>query len=266
MSEERDEQKAFDSVLKYLKNKKDSPILFQNLLLDYEQFESGIFEDVNLDDVSEILQELFLDGWFSPDNTQRSGNWLRLTSYGRSQLELDYKPVFLDPVATIQEIEESIPNMDSIALDYFRESLWAIKKRLYLSATVTMGCASERSILLLIEAVLNYYSNDKTLISNFNKSNSIKKKFNLLIKTIKDKDLKNELLSKYQSDNDKIDEIRRLFVDIDTHLDQMFSIYRINRNDAGHPTGRKFNEDIVKATAAMFKNYCEIIYGLISHL
>jgi len=265
MSEERDEQKAFDSVLKYLKNKKDSSIMFWNVLLEYKQYDSGIFADVDPDDVSEILQDLFLDGWFSPDYTQ-SGNWLRLTSYGKSQLELDYKPVFLDPVATIQEIEESIPNMDSIALDYFRESLWAIKKRLYLSATVTMGCASERSILLLIEAVLDHYSNDKTLISQFNKSYSIKKKFNLLIKAIKDKDLKNELLLKYQSDNDKIDEINRLFVDIDTHLDQMFSIYRINRNDAGHPTGRKFNEDIVKATAAMFKNYCEIIYGLISHL
>lgn len=265
MSEERNEQKAFDSVLKYLKNKNNSLISFQNVLQEYEQFKSGIFEDVNLDDVSEILQELFLDGWFSPDHTQTSGNWLRLTSYGRSQLELDYKPVFLDPVATIQEIEESIPNMDSIALDYFRESLWAIKKRLYLSATVTMGCASERSILLLIEAILDHY-NDKTLISKFSKSYGIKKKFDLLIKTIKEKDLKNEVLSKYQSDNDKIDEINRLFVDFDTHLDQMFSIYRINRNDAGHPTGRKFNEDIVKATAAMFKNYSEIIYGLISHL
>ena len=266
MSEERDEQKAFDSVLKYLKDKKDSTISFWNVLQGYKQFESGFFAGVDPDDVSEILQELFLDGWFSPDHTQGpDGNWLRLTSYGRSQLELDYKPVFLDPVATIQEIEESIPNMDSIALDYFRESLWAIKKRLYLSATVTMGCASERSILLLIEAILDHY-NDKTLISKFSKSYGIKKKFDLLIKTIKEKDLKNEVLSKYQSDNDKIDEINRLFVDFNTHLDQMFSIYRINRNDAGHPTGRKFNEDIVKATAAMFKNYCEIIYGLISHL
>ncbi len=174
--------------------------------------------------------------------------------------------MFLDPVATIQKIEESIPNMDNIALDYFRESLWAIKKRLYLSATVTMGCASERSILLLIEAVLDHYPNDKTLISEFTKSYSIKKKFFLLIKTIKGKNLKNELLSKYPSDNDKIDKINRLFVDVDTHLDLMFSIYRINRNDAGHPTGRRFNEDMVKANAAMFKNYSEIIYGLISHL
>ena len=265
MSEERDEQKAFDSVLKYLKNKEDSPVLFESVLGEYKQYNQGFFADVSLDDVSEILQDLFLDGWFSPDPTQ-SGNWLRLTSYGRSQLELDYKPVFLDPVATIQEIEESIPNMDNIALDYFRESLWAIKKRLYLSATVTMGCASERSILLLIEAVLDHYPNDKTLISEFTKSYSIKKKFSLLIKTIKGKNLKNELLSKYPSDNDKIDEINRLFVDVDTHLDLMFSIYRINRNDAGHPTGRKFNEDMVKANAAMFKNYSEIIYGLISHL
>lgn len=264
MSEERDEQKAFESVLKYLKNKKDSPILFQNVLQEYKHHESGFFADVGPDDVSEILQDLFLDGWFSPDHIQ-FGDWLRLTSYGRSQLELDYKPVFLDPVATIQEIEESIPNMDSIALDYFRESLWAIKKRLYLSATVTMGCASERSILLLIEAIVDHY-NDKTLTSKFSKSYGIKKKFDLLIKTIKEKGLKNELLSKYQSDNDKIDEINRLFVDFDTHLDHMFSIYRINRNDAGHPTGRKFNEDIVKSTAAMFKNYSEIIYGLISHL
>jgi hypothetical protein len=271
MSEEKDDQKAFKLVLDELKQKEkeNRPLSLRNIILTFRDLKSqgrDPYKDIELEDVAETLENLYLDGWFRLDWEQHDPQWLRLSSYGKSQLELDYHPVFLDPIETIKEIKDSIPNIDSIAIEYFTEALYSIRKRLYLAATVTMGCASERSILLLIETIIEYYKDDSELNSQFSKCISIKRKFDLLIETIKEKNLKSDLLLKYKADKNEIDAINKLFVDIDTHLEQMFSIYRTNRNEAGHPTGRKFSEEIVKAQAAMFKKYCEVIYGLISYL
>ena len=268
MSDERDEQKTLKWVLDELKRNPDSSIMIKNILFSLNDFKarspSDRYEGVDLEYAAEILQSLYLDGWFRPDWNNTNSDWLKLSSYGRSQLDLDYQPVILDPVVTIKDLKDSIPNIDSITLDYFTETLLAIKKRgLWLSATVTMGCASEQSILLLIEAILNYY-NDEKLIIKFNNCYTIKTKFDLLMETIKQRNLKKDLLTKFKSDKSKCDEISRLFNDVDVLLNQMFSIYRINRNDAGHPSGRKFDENIVKSNASMFKKYCEVVYGLIA--
>lgn len=193
---------------------------------------------------------------------------LRITSYGKTQLGLlgeDYYPVFLDPVSTISGLRSTIPKIDDVALSYFEESLWAIKKHLFLSAIVTMGCASERSILLLIEATLDYYD-DQKLRDEFNKSDKIKTKFELFKNTIAKRGLKRELLTILESDLTKCSELKRLFIDFDNTLDTMFQIYRTNRNDAGHPSGIAFDKDITRAEAAMFRKYCKIIYGLIAYI
>lgn len=269
MSEEREEQKTFKLILDLIiqKEKENKPFSISNILMTIRDLKnrgvSNTYKEIDLDDASEILQNLYLDGWFRPDWNQNESIWLILSSYGKSQLDLEYPPVFLDPVQTIKDLKTSIPNIDSIALDYYTESLWAIKKRLYLSATVTMGCASERLILLLIEALIEYNNNHEP---EFVKCHGIKNKFDFLFKTVKDKGFKKKLLLIYQSDKDNIDDINRLFIDIDTIFNQMFQIYRINRNESGHPTGTKFDDTTVKATAAMFKRYCEIVYGLISYL
>lgn len=259
----KDDQQALAVVLKLLKVDKVSLTDILRTINSYQVNVPEIYRDLDLELVSESWQNLFLDGWFSPDPKRPEG--YILTTYGKSQLERAYHPVFLDPVSTIQDIRDSIRNMDSVALDYFQESLWAIKKGLYLSATVTLGCASEQSILLLIEAILDYYGDDELRVK-FNNRRSIKSKFDLLVETIQNKNLKKEVPEKFRSDKVKYEEITRLFIDFDTMLNQIFSIYRINRNEAGHPTGRHFDEDIVKANAAMFKKYCEVIFGLISYL
>jgi len=150
-------------------------------------------------------------------------------------------------------------------LKYFKEALWAIQKNLYLSAAVTMGCASECSIIALIDAVMEYYS-DTDLDSKFNNENKIKPKFELLKNTIRDKKLKKDLLQKFEHDKDKHDDLSKLFIDFETMLEMMFHIYRINRNEAGHPTGVEYDKDIARSQAAMFRKYCKIIYGMIGYI
>jgi len=174
-----DGQLALDFVLELLRRDKHIHNL-SNYLDSRDRIFDGKYREVGKNAIVEAWTNLFLDGWIGPDPSQSSDSlthgWLRLTSYGKSQLESigeDYYPIFLDPGSTIQALKSTIPNIDIIALKYFEESLWAIKKHLYLSAIVTMGCASERSILLLIEATLDYY-NDQELREQFNKSDKIK--------------------------------------------------------------------------------------------
>lgn len=229
---------------------------------------------LNKNAIGEAWLKLFLDGWIKTD-PEHIGDWLnsshfKLTSYGKSQLDQikdddDYYPVFLDPEATILKLENDISNIDPIALSYFKEALWAIQKNLYMSAAVTMGCASECSIIALIDVVIDYYS-DPDLDKKFRKIYSIKAKFELLKDTIRDRGLKKELLPKFEPDKDKHDGLSKLFIDFETILDMMFHIYRINRNDAGHPTGMECDKYIARSQAAMFRKYCKIIYGMIGYI
>ncbi len=196
------------------------------------------------------------------------GEDTQLTSYGKSQLGLigeDYYPIFLDPELTIAELRSSISNIDPITLKYFEEALKAIKEHLFLSATITMGGASESSILSLIDAVIDYY-NDTTLIAAFDKISAIKPKFELLMATIKDRNLKKDLLDIFKTDRAKCEKIRDIFDNAETALRRMFDIYRINRNDAGHPTDMGSDPVITRTEAAMFRKFCKIVYGLILYI
>lgn len=271
---EKDGQLAVDYVIEILRTKKSGIVNLYGAIDSRSRKTAfgGKYEEVDENAIVEAWTNLFLDGWIGPDLNQSGGDlvrgWLRITSYGKSQLESiegDYYPVFLDPISTIQVLQNTITNIDAIALEYFKESLWAIKKHLFLSAVVTMGCASERSILLLIEAMLDFYG-DATLRTEFNKSDKLKPKFELFKKTIGDKGLRRELMTLFGSDKTKYEDLKRLFIDFDNTLDQMFQIYRINRNDAGHPSGIGFDQDITRAEAAMFRKYCKIIYGLIAYM
>lgn len=266
---EKDGQLAVDFAIECLRHGERN---LTNILDSRKTAFGGKYKEVGEDAIVEAWTNLFLDGWIGPDPKQAGGNvvkdWIRITSYGKAQLGLigeDYYPVFLDPVLTVRELQSTIPNIDSIALKYFEEALWAIKKHLFLSAVVTMGCASERSVLLLIETVLDFYG-DAALRTEFNKTDKIKPMFELFKKTIGDRGLKKELLKIFGSDPAKCDELKRLFIDFDNTLDQMFQIYRTNRNDAGHPTGIAFDKDITRAEAAMFRKYCKLIYNLIAYI
>ena len=237
---EKDGQLAIDFAIESLKA--EGKVNLANALAYRKTAFGGRYKDVDEDAIIDAWTNLFIDGWIGPDPDQSSGDWfkgwLRITSYGKTQLGLienDCYPVFLDPKSTIQELQKTIPHIDPLALRYFEEALWAIKKHLFLSATITMGGASEASILSLIDAVIDYYG-DTTLNAAFDRNDKIKPKFDLLLSTMKDRNLKKDLLAVFNSDRGKCDNIREIFINVETILRRMFDIYRINRNDAGHPT------------------------------
>jgi hypothetical protein len=265
---EKDGQIALEYILEVLKREGGKANL-TNILSYKDKAYNGRYKEADKNAIEEAWLNLFLDGWIMPSGTPSLfiQNWFQTTSYGRSKLEQggDYYPVFLDPPSTISELTRAIPNIDPLALKYFEEALWAIKKKLFLSATITMGGASESSILSLVDTVIDYYE-DTSLTTLFNKNDKIKPKFDLLLTTIKERNLKKELLDIFASEKEKCDDVRSIFINIETTLRRMFDIYRINRNDAGHPSDMGSDPDITRSEAAMFRKYCRIIYGLIFYI
>jgi hypothetical protein len=266
---EKDGQLALEYILEVLKSQMGKANLL-NIIGSQDRAFGGKYKEIDKNAFAEAWLNLFLDGWVRPSSPSvwLNNDWFGSTSYGDAQLGMigdDYYPVFLDPVSTILELKSAIPNMDTIALKYFEEALWAIKKKLFLSATITMGGASETAILSLIDAVIDYYE-DATLTTAFDKNDKIKPKFDLLLATIKDRNLKKDLLIIFKDDRVKCENIREIFINVETTLRRMFDIYRINRNDAGHPKDMGSDPNITRSEAAMFRKFCRIVYGLISYI
>ena len=47
-------------------------------------------------------------------------------------------------------------------------------------------------------------------------------------------------------------------------IDTIFHVMRLNRNDAGHPTGKLVDRAIVYSNLSIFPMYCEAVYKLIN--
>lgn len=92
----------------------------------------------------------------------------RLSAYGRAILDTPSASLFLEPTAYIAELRKSVPNIDDITLTYIRESLKALGHDLPLSATVTLGAASERAILELVDSYCAFRS-DPAVTKKFEK-------------------------------------------------------------------------------------------------
>jgi hypothetical protein len=115
--------------------------------------------------VREVVQELINSGFLYPGlpSDKNSGYpWLTITEYGKqaflSQAWLPY-----DPDGYLKALKEKVPEIDDVTFVYIGESVAAFNRRHLLSATVTLGVASENLMLLLIEAYLNWLKDAKCL-------------------------------------------------------------------------------------------------------
>ena len=95
-----DGQLALDFVLELLRRDKHIHNL-SNYLDSRDRIFDGKYREVGKNAIVEAWTNLFLDGWIGPDPSQSSDSlthgWLRLTSYGKSQLESigeDYYPIY----------------------------------------------------------------------------------------------------------------------------------------------------------------------------
>lgn len=200
--------------------------------------------------VREIIWDLIIERILTIGVDSTNPNWpfLKLTSYGLEIIK-SQKPIPHDPSGYLNRVKEEIPNIDEVIFKYLEESIHTYNIGAYLSASVTLGCASEKALLLLIESYINFIK-DPTKQESFRKKvqgRMIKRQYEEFSKTIT---AQLSTLPKELSDN------------ITTILLGVFEMIRNNRNDAGHPTGKVIGREQIFAYLQVFIEYCKRIYGL----
>lgn len=204
--------------------------------------------------VREIIWDLLLQGMLTPGKNSSNPDfppWCRVTDYGLKCLEED-RILPYDPDGYLAHLCKEIPLIDSVILMYVTESLHTFLNGNMLASTVMLGVASEKAFLLLLEALTNAFS-DPNQKKDFEKEIrkagfSIKRRFDVLRNKLNKLTLPPELADA-----------------LDIQISGFFTTIRYSRNDAGHPTGRKFNRDEVLGLLHLFPGYCKRVYGLIRY-
>jgi hypothetical protein len=204
----------------------------------------------------EVVQELMNIGALYPGGYgQVHGHelypWVTITEYGRELFaQEDWLPY--DSEGYVRALRTKSPELDDVTLAYAAESISAYNRRNLLSATLTLGVASENLMLLLIEAYVAWLAKDP-------------KRQASLQKRIADRWIYTqykEFKQEFAADVKGLP--KELQGDWETYLDGVFNFIRINRNAAGHPTGKQQNAKVVYANLQIFADYTRYIFDLIS--
>ncbi|MEE3715734.1 hypothetical protein V2H45_03120 [Tumidithrix elongata RA019] len=206
--------------------------------------------------IEDIIWDLIIEGIIRPGRGIGNANenslpWYHISEYGRSKLG-SQPPEPYDPDKYLARVK-AISN-DHVILAYLEESLKAFRIHCLLSSVITLGCASEKAILLLIDACENSISNptDKADFKKKTDTISIKRKHDEFQNILRTKI--NQTLPSDIKEN------------LDNYLTGLFSIIRSHRNDAGHPSGRVIEREHLYALLVTFPAYLEKIYSLIDWL
>ncbi|MCL2405318.1 MAG: hypothetical protein FWC92_07205, partial [Defluviitaleaceae bacterium] len=62
-------------------------------------------------------------------------------------------------------LKNDVPNVDDVIYMYAEESIYGYNNGRMLSATITIGVASEKAIMLLIEAFISYLPTENERVS-----------------------------------------------------------------------------------------------------
>jgi hypothetical protein len=176
--------------------------------------------------------------------------WVTITEYGKELFaHEDWLPY--DPEGYIRALKVRVPEIDDVTLAYAGESIAAFNRRNLLSATLTLGVASENLMLLLIEAYVNFLKTDP-------------KRQAALQKRIADRWIYTQY-KEFKQDFSKDVKLlpKELQGDWETYLDGVFNFIRVNRNAAGHPTGKQQSAKVVYANLQIFADYARYISDLI---
>ena len=206
--------------------------------------------------VCQIYHELYLDRIIVSGTGRTSAdrmNWpfYRITDHGRRVLQTrEYSPY--DRHGYLRRLKSDIADLDETIVRYVAESLECLHRDCLLAAAVTIGCAAEKAVLLLIERF-------GKAISDPGKKKQYEKETDTWIVTRKYKAFRKKLQSVVK------DLPQELSDPLEQRLHGTFDLIRRTRNDAGHPTGEPITREMVRASQIVFPDYCKYVYSLIEH-
>lgn len=202
--------------------------------------------------VLEIINELVNNGLLAfGHKTNFDANtfgFVSVTEYGKDCFEQDNILPY-DPDGYLREYISNVPSADQITLQYLGESITAYNRNLLLSSAITLGVASENAILLLVESFVQAISdqNRKSRFESRIRNRWISTQFS---------EFRQELT---QFQNQLPTNLRQ---DLDTYLDGIFNFIRLNRNQAGHPTGTRPTKKVALHNIQMFVDYSKRVFEL----
>jgi len=205
----------------------------------------------------EIVQELENCGFIYEGTAGGSGSmatypWFTISEFGQEAI-LAESWLPYDPEGYLKALRAKVPTLDEITLAYISEAVAAYSRRHLLSATITLGVASENLMLTLVEAYTNW-------ITDTGRQTKFRNKVEGRFISAQYKELKKELPNDLRSFPPEFQS------DWETYLDGVFNFIRLNRNDAGHPTGKQFDAKIVYANLQIFAEYAQFISKLTAYL
>src|SRR5262249_14124692 len=154
-----------------------------------------------MDWIGDIVWDLIIEGVLRPGRYHASGAefnlpFIHLTEFGAKRLDDPSTP--FDPDGYLRGLREKVPNADPVILSYIAESIRTFRIDCRLSSTITLGCASEMALLLLIEAYADALSSPAKFVEE-TKYGNIKRKYDALMKWF-GSDLKGRLIKTRNSD------------------------------------------------------------------
>jgi hypothetical protein len=161
-----------------------------------------------------------------------------------------------DPTRYIDAVRKRVASPDETALGYLNEAVGAWRADLCRASAVMLGCACERLILQLGEAIAK--SNVPTWPAKIQKklssaSSHVSQLFDEILKCLTD------LHGQGKLPKDIGDAL-------DRKLSAIFDHARILRNTSGHPTGDEVSAEDAEAGLLLFPGFYSLIDGLCRHL
>jgi len=203
----------------------------------------------------ELLHELITSNVLmtAHDTANTGWPWLSLTSHGKEILSNPGPPVY-DYDGYLSALKKRIPQCDPVIERYVSEALRGFQSNLFFSSMVMLGCASEKAVLILIDAYISSIqpaANQAKLRSRTNK-----KEISVAFEEFK---------KSFDATKQQITLVSPVN-DFDAHVDAIFNFIRMVRNSIVHPGNLpEITSALVYSNLQQFSYYLVTIYALVEY-
>jgi len=202
--------------------------------------------------IKRILWDLSVERiitWGTEGDSEARWPFFHVTPFGREFTD-KMTPHFLDPDGYVGYLKTLVPSIDDIVLQYAQEASKAFRAQLWFASAVMLGAASERVILLLLEAVRDQTSGaNKARLTKLLEQPKLTEIFKSLQTRIDEESKAGNLpYSVHQGSTE--------------HILSLAEMIRVHRNEAVHPAAAKVDRQKVFIALQTFPEALRIIEGL----
>ena len=203
--------------------------------------------------VRQLFWSLIMEGVIAPGYGSHNLNppHFTLTEYGR-QVVNSPDPVPHDPDGYLAHLMEVAPTVDEITKSYVAEGLECFRRGVYRASLVMLGVGAEKLVLDLATTVADKLPDTKS------------KKLRGIIEQRRISVTFDETIKRLRSRSDRLP--GALSDRLTEHLSGIFTVIRVHRNEAGHPTATEVDQLTAFCLFSSFPLFCRRWSQLIEHL